>query len=144
MFVLYFASPRHGLAAVVAAAVVISLTSLVALNHGWWMPPAGTLAAILIAYPLWSWRRLESVIAGLIEQSHSLEAEPEVLAFVEDGTVDRKRPRHPALRGAASLNPRAVAAAKRRPSGDGGRSASRLDAASSSRCWRGFARRKSP
>ncbi len=40
--------------AVMAAAVMLPLVART------WVPPAGALLAILVAYPVWSWRRLES------------------------------------------------------------------------------------
>lgn len=85
MLMLYFASPRYGLAAVAALGLLTALASLIGLRLGYWMPPGGTIVAVLMAYPLWSWRRLESVVSGLIEQSHTLEAEPELLGLVTDG-----------------------------------------------------------
>ncbi len=54
-------NPLSGLVAslawfVVAAAAAVSLPTLARA----WMPVAGALLAILLAYPVWSWRRLES------------------------------------------------------------------------------------
>jgi len=85
MLMLYFASPRYGLASVIVLGLLTALASLIGLRLGYWMPPGGTIIALLSAYPLWSWRRLESVVSGLIEQSHTLEAEPELLGLVTDG-----------------------------------------------------------
>ncbi|MFK7964184.1 MAG: CHASE2 domain-containing protein [Burkholderiaceae bacterium] len=85
MLILYFASPRIGLAAVAAMALVTIVISIGLLQWGYWLPPGGTVLALLTAYPLWSWRRLESVVSGLIEQSRTLEAEPELLGLVTDG-----------------------------------------------------------
>ena len=85
MLVLYLTSPRYGLAAVAAMALLVVAASLVLLKQfNYWMPPGGTVIAVLLAYPLWSWRRLELVISGLIEQSRRLESEPELLALVTD------------------------------------------------------------
>jgi CHASE2 domain-containing sensor protein len=28
---------------------------------GWWMPPGAMLAGLLLAYPLWGWRRLQAI-----------------------------------------------------------------------------------
>ena len=85
MLILYFTSPRIGLAAVAAMALATVVISIAILQWGYWLPPGGTVLALLTAYPLWSWRRLESVVSGLIEQSRTLEAEPELLGLVTDG-----------------------------------------------------------
>lgn len=49
------------LAIILYAFVVISVT--VSMPHfiNVWMPPTGALSAILLAYPIWSWRKLDSV-----------------------------------------------------------------------------------
>ncbi len=54
-------SPLGGLLASLAwfVAVVVAAAGLPAWT-GLWMPTAGALLAILLAYPVWSWRRLES------------------------------------------------------------------------------------
>lgn len=54
-------SPLGGLLASLAWFVVVTIaaTGLPAWA-GLWMPAAGALLAILLAYPVWSWRRLES------------------------------------------------------------------------------------
>ncbi|MCA1978980.1 MAG: CHASE2 and HATPase_c domain-containing protein [Thiobacillus sp.] len=54
-------SPLTGLLASLVWFVAVAATAaaLPALAHAW-MPVAGALLAILLAYPVWSWRRLES------------------------------------------------------------------------------------
>jgi CHASE2 domain-containing sensor protein/nitrogen-specific signal transduction histidine kinase len=49
------------LAIILYVLVVISVT--VSMPHfiNVWMPPTGALSAILLAYPIWSWRKLDSV-----------------------------------------------------------------------------------
>src|SRR5258706_16471434 len=46
------------------------LAAVVLLMHAGhvWLPPAATLAGLLLAYPLWSWRRLEAALAFLDEE----------------------------------------------------------------------------
>ncbi len=41
----------------------------------WWWPPTSALAVLLIAYPLWSWRRLEATQAFLEEELRQLNRE---------------------------------------------------------------------
>lgn len=53
-------SPRMGiLTSVVLLALVIGLALVLPNAAGVWFAPSGALLAILIAYPVWSWRRLE-------------------------------------------------------------------------------------
>ncbi len=77
MALLYRSRPRAGLMLVgaLAASVVASSVGLLAAGH-WW-PPGGALAGVLSAYPLWSWRRLEAAMSGLVEQARRLRAEPD-------------------------------------------------------------------
>lgn len=79
MAALYRFGPRRGLAATALATIAVAGISVIMLRHGWWLPPAGTMVALLLAYPLWSWRRLEAAVAGLVEQAKALRAEPNVL-----------------------------------------------------------------
>lgn len=41
---------------------------------GWWWPPAAPLAALLLAYPLWNWRRLESSLDAMTREVRRMEA----------------------------------------------------------------------
>jgi CHASE2 domain-containing sensor protein len=54
-------NPLGGLLATVAWFVVVAAAAatLPVVSHGW-IPLSGALLAILLAYPVWSWRRLES------------------------------------------------------------------------------------
>ncbi|MDP2007115.1 MAG: CHASE2 domain-containing protein [Rubrivivax sp.] len=60
--------PRRALPATLLAAAAVLLASAVAVAAGVWWPPMPTVAAALLAYPLWSWRRLEHAVAGLDRQ----------------------------------------------------------------------------
>ncbi|MFO1503521.1 MAG: CHASE2 domain-containing protein [Steroidobacteraceae bacterium] len=42
--------------------------SVFALHAGYWWPPSAALAALLVMYPLWSWRRLEATQKYLDEE----------------------------------------------------------------------------
>ncbi|HET9823642.1 MAG TPA: CHASE2 domain-containing protein [Burkholderiaceae bacterium] len=42
--------------------------SVVLVGAGWWVSPVGVAAAALLAYPLWSWRRLEATAAALTRE----------------------------------------------------------------------------
>jgi len=54
--------------------------SLLALRWGWWWSPASLMLAAVVAYPLWSWRRLERGVAELDREIDRLAAEPGLLA----------------------------------------------------------------
>lgn len=53
-------SPTRSLAAAAAAIVAVLVMVAAGFHLGVWIPPAGALAGLLLAYPLWSWRRLEA------------------------------------------------------------------------------------
>lgn len=54
-------SPRWGLACALGAlAVFLALDALLMQSARYWLPPAGPLIALLLAYPLWSWRCQEA------------------------------------------------------------------------------------
>lgn len=55
------------------------LASYLALYNGLWLPPSAALIVLLISYPLWSWRRLEAVIAYLSQEFMRLDKEPHLL-----------------------------------------------------------------
>ncbi len=64
--------------ALVLALVSVPLTfgvSLWLLNLGWWWSPVPYAAAAVLAYPLWSWRRLERAVDGLDAEIRRLEPE---------------------------------------------------------------------
>ena len=55
-------SPRGGLALALALALAAPLASLaLAAQFRLWLPPGPVLLALVLAYPLWGWRRLDAV-----------------------------------------------------------------------------------
>jgi CHASE2 domain-containing sensor protein/signal transduction histidine kinase len=69
-------SPRNGLIASLGLILLVILFSLVApSNFQIWFPPSGSLLALLIAYPVWSWRRLESATRYLDREIRQLSHE---------------------------------------------------------------------
>lgn len=56
---------RAALLVGMGGAVALLLASVAAVGAGWWLAPAPAVAGALLAYPLWSWRRLELAVAGL-------------------------------------------------------------------------------
>ncbi len=81
--VLLRSSPRSALVATfgfLALTVATSLTLLGVFNF--WLPPAGALLACMLAYPLWSWRRLESAQHYLDTELRALQTSGSHLAAV--------------------------------------------------------------
>ena len=56
---------RWALALAVGAMPVVIGASLLALGMGWWWSPVSWVLAAALAYPLWSWRRLEQAVDAL-------------------------------------------------------------------------------
>jgi hypothetical protein len=75
------ASPRAGMAltAAAAAALIAAGPLLLRLAEAWF-PPAAALAGSLLAYPWWSWRRLESAQRFFDAELEQLRREPPLLA----------------------------------------------------------------
>lgn len=70
------------------------VASLVALRQGLWFSPAAFMLTAVLAYPLWSWRRLERGVAVLDHEIERLSAEPGLLAAAtETGGTARRRDR---------------------------------------------------
>ncbi|MCB1908765.1 MAG: CHASE2 domain-containing protein [Rhodocyclaceae bacterium] len=69
-------NPREALfAAFGASAVVLFVPWLVLHQLQLWLPPAGALLGCMLAYPLWSWRRLEATHRYLDEELDALQRE---------------------------------------------------------------------
>lgn len=68
--------PRRALPTAVASVPVVLVASLLALRSGWWLNPVPAVLPALLAYPLWSWRRLERAVAGLDQEIARLDVEP--------------------------------------------------------------------
>ncbi len=80
MIALYRSSARVGLLlTLLVFAVTIALAAGL-LRAGFWWPPSTVLLLTAVAYPLWSWRRLEAATGGLVQQAQRLESEPMLTA----------------------------------------------------------------
>lgn len=79
----YLFSPRTGLMVSAGLLFTVGVLTLIAFRAGLWFPPAAAGFAVLIAYPLWSWRRLEAAIDYLGREFHTLDSEPHLLPEVQ-------------------------------------------------------------
>ena len=83
LFVLYgllALTPRRGLLLVACSLTGVLGAAWGALAlAGVWFAPAACLLAIALAYPLWSWRRLEATLSYLGQEFARLDAEPDIL-----------------------------------------------------------------
>lgn len=71
-------SPRGSLFLVIGLLLVVSGGAHLLLRGShWWFAPAPLLAALVIAYPLWSWRRLEATQRFLDEELAAVTREPD-------------------------------------------------------------------
>ncbi|MBL8519139.1 MAG: CHASE2 domain-containing protein [Betaproteobacteria bacterium] len=77
-----FAAPRVSLVAALAMAIAVLGLSLALLKGAFfWWPPAVAFVALLLAYPLWSWRKLEATQRYLNEELARLDREPVIVPF---------------------------------------------------------------
>jgi hypothetical protein len=72
--------PREALIATFALALALLLGSALALRFAQtWYSPSSAVIAVLLCYPLWSWRRLDASLAFMREELGALKAEPDLL-----------------------------------------------------------------
>ena len=64
---------RAALLSALSAAAGVLAVSVAALQSGWWLAPMPAVAAALLAYPLWSWHRLELAVRGLDDEIRRLD-----------------------------------------------------------------------
>ena len=72
-------SPRLALLIAATLLVLTLAASFVALRAGIWIAPSAAVIALLLSYPLWSWRRLEAAITYLGQEFIRLDHEPHLL-----------------------------------------------------------------
>jgi CHASE2 domain-containing sensor protein/signal transduction histidine kinase len=82
-------SPRVSLAFNALLFVLVIVASNYALRAGVWIAPSAALIALLLTYPLWSWRRLEAAIAYLGLEFTRLDQEPHLLPEAQDTKAPR-------------------------------------------------------
>lgn len=74
-----FLSPRLSLLSTAGLLLLTLAASFLALRAGIWLAPGAALLALLVSYPLWSWRRLETAISYLGQEFMRLDREPHLL-----------------------------------------------------------------
>lgn len=73
-------SPRRGLVMMAAAIVAVLAGSWAAMAFaGVWFAPGACLLGLVLAYPLWSWRRLEATLRFLGDEFARIRSEPDIL-----------------------------------------------------------------
>ncbi|MDE2431031.1 MAG: CHASE2 domain-containing protein, partial [Burkholderiales bacterium] len=94
-----YLSPRRALMATGALLISIIAISFGAMRYaGYWLPPSATILALVIAYPLWSWRRLEAAISYLGEEFKLLDSEPHLLPeLIDEDDEDQQKTRNDTL-----------------------------------------------
>lgn len=77
---------------ILSAIIFLGLFAISAalLYFGYWLPPGPALAALLIAYPLWGWRRLQAISYYMGQKLKELEAEDHSspLANIQRKSID--------------------------------------------------------
>jgi CHASE2 domain-containing sensor protein/signal transduction histidine kinase len=98
-------SPRLSLLMTAGLLLLTLGASWLALRADIWLAPGAALAALLLAYPAWSWRRLDAAISYLGQEFRRLEQEPHLLpeapAADVPGLADMLEQRIQAMTGAA-------------------------------------------
>lgn len=77
-------SPRYALLTTLGLFLSVALACFFALRLGTWFPPAAALLALGLAYPLWSWRRLEAALQFLAAEFILLDREPHLLPELQN------------------------------------------------------------
>ncbi len=83
LLALLLLSPRLGLTVTALLFCAVLGFSFIAMHFDFWLPPAAALIPLALAYPLWSWRRLEAAIRYLGEEFVLLDSEPHLLPEVQ-------------------------------------------------------------
>ncbi len=76
-------SPRTALLASAGLLLATFGASLLAFRLGLWIPPGAAWCVLIVAFPLWSWRRLEAAINYLGQEFTRLDSEPHLLPEVK-------------------------------------------------------------
>lgn len=72
-------TPRLALMLTACLMLVTAALSYLIQTHGLWLAPSAALIGLALAYPVWSWYRLEAAIAYLGQEFMRLDQEPHLL-----------------------------------------------------------------
>ena len=81
---LIWLTPRKALISNGVLFILTIVSCAVLLHSGYWLNPLPALFSLTIAYPLWSWRRLEAAIRYLGTELELLKQEPDILPEFQD------------------------------------------------------------
>lgn len=84
MLIFILTPPRTALIASLAFIASLLLGSAAAMGMQLWFPPGAALLGILIIYPLWGWRRLQSVSNFMDGELKQLQSEDAVTPFTKE------------------------------------------------------------
>lgn len=70
-------------------AATLAGSALILAHAQMWYPPAAAVLLLLVAYPVWSWRRLDAVVRFLGSQFEQLEHEPAVVPSAPEPSQPR-------------------------------------------------------
>ncbi len=76
MVLLYRLRPGQAIAMSVGVIALLLGTAVLALKSGLWIAPGAALVVLFLAYPLWSWRRLEATFSRLVKRADELAGNP--------------------------------------------------------------------
>jgi signal transduction histidine kinase len=109
MIALLFLSPRAGLLLSIICALGCTLGVILLLRLGnLWLPPSGMLLGTLLAYPLWSWRRLETAQRFMDTELRELHKDAPIISGpITESSIDPLENRITIVR-AATIRQRAV------------------------------------
>ena len=71
--------PRENLLLLAFLLAMLPIVAAILLWFGLWLPPAVAMIAIVLAYPLWSWRRLSAISTSMTGELEQFQAEPDLL-----------------------------------------------------------------
>ncbi len=88
LLVLFQHSPAGALVGTVLfSAAILGASLLLLAIAGLWLPPGAALVVLFVAYPLWSWRRLEAASAYMANELRRLQREDLILPYPRDEPV---------------------------------------------------------
>jgi CHASE2 domain-containing sensor protein/signal transduction histidine kinase len=79
MLGLRYLRPRWTIALLVALLAGTVAATVILLPLGWWLAPGSALLGMILAYPVWNWRRLATVSTYFVDELEKLQSEHDPL-----------------------------------------------------------------